>query len=277
MDNLWPSFNATYRLDALTWPQTGDASRGAASAGARHGGSASNADPLRSEIERLLARIPLDFGGGCSASKAYVMASLIRELGTRMSLDIGVYRGRSLLPQAIAHLRHTGGTAYGVDPWSKQEAMENDNPGLKAEIDRFVESTDFEALYQDVDRLRQTIGVGDHCTLIRKTSAAAAAYFREQGMSFGLIHVDGNHDTAVVMQDVADYLPLLDPGGILVLDDVSWDSVKPAYAHVASRMPRLFERIDAFNDYAVFLNAQSRTPPAAAWLRLFDDEFVVRG
>jgi hypothetical protein len=234
-------------------------------------------DPLRSEITDLLTHIPLDFGGGCSASKAYVMAHFIRDLRMQATLDIGVYRGRSLLPQALAHLRHSGGVAYGVDPWSKADARENDNLELKAQLDRFVETTDFEALHGQVDALRRRFGVERHCVLVRKRSADAAEDFRRAGMRFDLIHVDGNHDTAVVMKDVQDCLLLLKRGGILVMDDVSWRSVRPAYDDVASRTTKLFERTDALNDYAVFWNVALLTPVPERVRAVFRNEFVVSG
>ena len=249
----------TYQLSTLNWPRP------------------VAVDPLRAEIVDVLSHVTLDFGGGCSASKAWVMAALIRHLNARASLDIGVYRGRSLMPQALAHLRHAGGMAFGVDPYANDAALQKDHPELQAELAAFAERTDFEALYQEVDRLRHAIGVANHCTLVRETSANAARLFRERGQTFGLIHIDGNHDTAPVMQDVEDYLPLLEPGGILVMDDVSWDSVKPAYARVAALMPRLFERTDPFNDYAVFLAVPPGTAPDPGLLRLFEDDFVRRG
>lgn len=232
---------------------------------------------LRTQIINLLAGIPLDFGGGCSASKAYLMASLIRELRTQTSLDIGVYRGRSLLPQALAHRRYTGGVAYGVDPWSKDEARENDNPALKHDLDRFVETTDFDAVYRDVESLRKTAALESHCALVRKTSVAAAGYFRERGMTFGLIHIDGNHDTETVVQDVRDYEPLLLNHGILIMDDVSWDSIRPAYGMLAATMPRLFQRVDALNDYAVFWKTDAMPRVAPQWHALFREDYVVNG
>jgi predicted O-methyltransferase YrrM len=232
---------------------------------------------LREQIARFLDAIPIDAGGGCSASKAYLMASLIRELRATTSLDIGVYRGRSLLPQALAHRRFTGGIVYGVDPWSKDEAREEDNAALKPAIDRFVETTDFDAVYRDVERLLQLAAVAGHCQLMRMTSAAAAAEFRARGTTFGLIHIDGNHDTAVVVQDVRDFEPMLEPNGILIMDDVSWDSVRPACEIVASTMPKLFQRVDAMNDYAVFWKPVGAAAVVPSWHALFSEEYVVRG
>src|ERR1700693_2233451 len=207
---------------------------------------------LRSQIVELLASIPIDFGGGCSASKAYVLASIIRETRTKSSLDIGVYRGRSLLPQALAHRRYTGGIAYGVDPWTKADAVQNDNAALKPSLDHFVDSTDFDAIYREVDERRSAASLEDPCVLLRRTSADAAQEFRNSGLKFGLLHIAGKHKPPAVLRDVVDFAPLLERGAVVVMDDVSWSSVQPACDRLASTMRKVFQGIDALNDYVVF-------------------------
>lgn len=214
---------------------------------------------LRSDIARILDQIPIDFGGGSSLRKGHAMAWLIKKHALRTTLDIGVYRGRSLFPQAFAHRHFTGGMVYGVDPWSASEAMEHDNAQLKEAIGTFVSNTDFEGLYEQVIALRRTLGLERHCTLLRSTSANAASIFEKDGVSFDLIHIDGNHDTKAVLKDVDLYLPRLSQGGFLVMDDVSWDSVKPAYERVNQKLCRVYELIkQPSDDFAVFWNGKSR-------------------
>lgn len=206
----------------------------------------------RAAIRALLDEIPKDFGGGCSVEKAHVLAWLIQIGRVRSSLDIGVYRGRSFFPQALAHQRFTGGVVYGVDPYSKAEAQENDNFELRDQIAQFIEATDFDALFRDVQDLRKRCGLERHAKLVRRTSAAAARQFRQQQIAFGLIHIDGNHDQQAVLDDVRAYLPLLGAGGFLVMDDISWSSVKQAVDEVQAALPLLYARVDSRNDYAVF-------------------------
>jgi predicted O-methyltransferase YrrM len=213
------------------------------------------ADRLFETVRDVVARIPVDFGGGCPPMKAYALAWLIRAERIKTSVDIGVYRGRSLMPQAVAHRDFTGGVAYGIDPYSKDEAVQHDNRLLKVRLDEFVRDTDFDRLYLDVLSLRETLDVEPHCRLIRKTSAAAAADFAARRIRFGLVHIDGNHDTARVLEDVRLYLPLVEPGGLVVLDDVSWRSVKPAFDAVASQTDLLFIEkapMETELDFAVF-------------------------
>ena len=99
-------------------------------------------------------------------------------------------------------------------------------------------------------------------------SEKAAVDFAARNMRFGLIHVDGNHDTAKVLRDVELYFPLLRRGGFLVMDDVSWSSVKPALDVVASKATLLFfESAPTVTelDYAVFWSG--RSPKKAELLR----------
>ncbi len=215
---------------------------------------------LYSDIAAILDKIPADAGGGCSVSKAYVMSMLIREHDLKTTADIGVYRGRSLFPQALAHSRFTGGVVYAVDPWSAEEAREEDlgfaDSARKEELDRFIEETDWQAIYERVKALNEELGYADHCTLLRKTSAEAASYFEENEVSFDLVHVDGNHDTDKVAEDIELYTGRLRSGGFIVLDDVSFKSVMPVYDELRSRMQLVYERIDQnyANDYAVLQN-----------------------
>jgi Methyltransferase domain len=231
-------------------------------------------DKLRRQITDALSGIQIDFGGGSSASKGYLMAWLIRKFQIASSLDIGVYRGRSLVPQAICHREFTGGKAYGVDPWSKIEARETDNPALRSAIDRFIDAADFAAIHAEVGILIQRLDLERNCQLLRETSSSAIRHFEREGIRFGLIHIDGNHDSDRVMADISLYLPRLNGGGFVVIDDVSWDSVKPAYSAVSMRLRKVYQKQDASNDYAVFWDAPSW---AAARLLNARLTFVGRG
>jgi hypothetical protein len=214
-------------------------------------------DGLLASVREFLSVIPADFGGGCSVAKAGLLASLIRHWNLRSTVDIGVYRGRSLFPQAISHKYYTGGVVYGIDPWSAEEAWEKQNVELKELIGRFVRETDFEAVYREVEGIKRECRFFGHCALLRMTSAEAASVFEGRSTFFGLVHIDGNHDTERVTEDVSLYLPRITRGGFVVLDDVSWDSVRPAYEQLAAETTLVFERTEDGDDYAVFWKGDS--------------------
>ena len=213
---------------------------------------------LLENVTAMLDEVPADFGGGCSVSKAYMMAYLIRRFSMKRSLDIGVYRGRSLFPQALAHAKYTSGVVFGVDPWNASDAVENDNPEIQDQIEQWAASVDFEGIYQDVRSFISGHSLEDNCTLVRLRSEDAIAWFREQSLFFDMIHVDGNHDTEKVMADLDLYLPVLNRNGFMFVDDISWDSVRPAYDRLLRSMSLVFENSDGgANDYAVFWRNRS--------------------
>ena len=245
------------------------------------------ADPSRSEprdeelysgVSEVLDGIPIDLGGGCSLDKAYLIACLIRRYDLKRTVDIGVYRGRSLFPQALTHARFTGGVAYGVDPYSSSEAKEKNLESAdkkdKAAVNRFIEQTDWEAICRSVISMRDDLGYGDHCVLLRETSAAAAAFFEENDVSFDMVHVDGNHDTDKVMEDLELYLPRVQQDGFILLDDISFASVRPAYEKLKAGTTLVYERTDQdnANDFAVFRNGPP-SPNAGYNKRLWVRDF----
>ena len=207
---------------------------------------------LYTNIERLLSDIVIDFGGGCSLPKAYIMACLIATYRLKTTLDIGVYRGRSLFPQALAHKYFTGGVVYGIDPWDNEVAQENDNLELRERIKAFLQQVSLKEIGAEVIQYKTQRHLDDHCIIIPKKSEEAAEHFRHT--TFGLIHIDGSHDTEVVMNDIELYLPLLSENGFLVMDDMSWECIQPAIEVVKSKCSLLYSRTDSQNDYAVFWN-----------------------
>jgi hypothetical protein len=211
-------------------------------------------DSLHDNIRELLDQIMVDFGGGCGVDKAFIMAWLIAFYKLKKTLDIGVYRGRSLFPQALAHQLYTNGVVYGVDPWTQEDAKEEGYPELKDKIDEFVDKTDFDQIFSQVDAFNKSNGFEKNCILARKKSADAVKYFRDNKIKFDLIHIDGNHDTKFVINDVELYLPLLNKNGFIVMDDISWNSVKPALDVLNNKACLVSLRMDGENDYAIYRN-----------------------
>jgi hypothetical protein len=207
---------------------------------------------LSGKIKEIHSLMPQDFGGGCSHQKALLMSLVISKFELKNTADIGVYRGRSLLPQAIAHNLYSNGLAFGIDPYSNEAAVQNDKPDLQTQLDEFINITDFQKLYDDVSNIIKNNNYQNNCILIRKKSSEAAIDFKSNNTRFGLVHIDGNHDTKFVMEDVYNYLPLLEDKSFIVLDDISWDSVQPAFSLLNEEMILIDKFIDTTNDFALF-------------------------
>src|SRR4051794_20341122 len=96
--------------------------------------SAPRLEALDLAIKRALDHIPVDFGGGCSVGKAQVMARLIVENDVDTAVEVGVYRGPSFIPLALAMRARGAGRAIGVDPWASEPALQYDDHGVSHEI-----------------------------------------------------------------------------------------------------------------------------------------------
>lgn len=202
--------------------------------------------------------VPVDLGGGCSISKADAMFYLIKKYKIKNSIDIGIYRGRSLLPQALAHKLHTGGIVYGIDPYDNELVLEKDNLELKELIDAFVSENDFNIIYEEVVTLLKSTGLENNSRIIRSTSHDAIDFFKSEKITPGLIHIDGNHDKVLVENDVEEYTAILGDNGFIVMDDISWTPVKPALHLLSSKgFSLLFSKVNLLNDYAIYTNNQN--------------------
>ena len=87
--------------------------------------------------------------GWCDKDKAMKLYELITEIKPSLCVEIGVFGGSSLLPQALALKHNNKGVIVGIDPWSNScaiEAMENaanknwwGNVNLDAVYDKFLD------------------------------------------------------------------------------------------------------------------------------------------
>lgn len=199
--------------------------------------------PLPVRVEALIKRIRSEAvtpkGGGCSPRKQRILACLIVTRDLKRSVEIGVFAGDSLFPQAAA-MQRTGGVAIGVDPWSASEAEQKDN------LDRILpqlgpgwaERMDWDGVYHDVAERIERYGLAAHCRLMRMPSQRASA---EVEGPLDLVHIDGNHDYVRCADDLACWLPKLRAGGLLVLDDTAWETIYPQYMELKARMRLVHE------------------------------------
>lgn len=170
--------------------------------------------------------------GWCSREKAHAMADLVLQIKPEVSVEIGVWGGRSLLALAIAHTQLARGHAYGVDPWSKDAALEDVQE--KANLDWWA-AQDYDAIYEGCLQSMLNHAPVDRWTIYRATSQRAAGLFD----AIDFLHVDGNHSEKSSTGDIMAYLPKLVPGGYLLFDDVDWHSTKKAVSLVEERCEKI--------------------------------------
>ena len=176
---------------------------------------------LRDLINTSLQHLPADGGGGCPPEKAFAMAEYIVSENITYCVEIGVYKGRSFFPQAIA-LRQTGGHIIGIDPYLKAAAREKDlTPQMRATVDKLIDEWDTIETYITNLRRISAWQLGNSATLLRESSEVASRYLPND---IGMLHIDGNHDIEFVAKDILLYLPKIKSNGIIIMDDTDWDS-----------------------------------------------------
>lgn len=177
--------------------------------------------------------------GWCPHDKAVDMAALVLRERPKVCVEIGVFGGRSFLPQALA-LKYIGEPAiiYGIDPFALPPVFEGTNHGAETWTNH-----DFNATWNTLQDQIKRHELEPYVSLIREHSHTAAARFLSEGID--ILHVDGNHSTEISTGDVQLYLPLVKPGGYIWLDDSNWESVRNA-------LELLDKACEVIKDYSIF-------------------------
>ncbi len=149
---------------------------------------------------------------------------LIRQIRPSLSVEIGVFRGKSLLPLAAAIKFYKTGKIYGIDPWSAKSSAE----GYSADDLNAIwwKSIDYETHYKSVVKWIKTEKLEKHCFILRAPAHKAAGNFADNSIDF--LHVDGNHAAEIIFRDVQDYDPKIAPGGYVLVSDANWASSEQA-------------------------------------------------
>ena len=77
-------------------------------------------------LHELIIRDQYDIGGLCTEEKGEVIKSLIEKTNAQLCIEIGVYKGSSLLYFAEV-LQTTRGRVIGIDPY-KLDSLKNEIP-----------------------------------------------------------------------------------------------------------------------------------------------------
>lgn len=156
-------------------------------------------------------RTNIMFDGWCDEVKALTLASIIVAYRPEISLELGVYGGRSLVPMALAHKAVKRGKVIGVDPWSKAIAV----AGQPTEADRkWWADLDIEKIYRDFTERIGTLDVQQYVEIKRTTSERY-----DPPVAVGLLHIDGLHDKTAIYEAMK-FGPRVKVGGFCVVDDL---------------------------------------------------------
>jgi len=163
-----------------------------------------------SKIETVHA----ETSGWCSELKARTLAAIIISTRPDISLEIGVWYGRSLLPIALAHQHVAHGKVIAIDPWlAGCSVAGQENPADREWWSRQdIHETAFQTFMSKV-------GIYDLKNFVEVHRMHSDEFDPPEGI--GLLSVDGNHGQQAE-KDMARYAPKVIKGGFLVADDLNW-------------------------------------------------------
>lgn len=170
--------------------------------------------------------------GWCSKEKASVLIDLILAVKPSVVVEIGVFGGKSLVPMALA-LRHTGqGVVYGVDPWMAEKSAD----GLEGKDLEWWSSLDHDFILHSLLQEIARQGLHKEVHLIRTTSEDCPPI-----PNIDILHIDGNHSEKASVLDVNKWVPLVKDGGLIIFDDLDWDTTHAATTWLDQHCHRLAE------------------------------------
>jgi predicted O-methyltransferase YrrM len=153
--------------------------------------------------------------GWCSNEKAAFLIDLIYENHPKVIVEIGVWGGKSLIPMAYALKTLKQGIIYGIDPWESKASVQ----WITEDANKnFWDKVDHEKVFQGLVKKIDLFGLKKQISLVRSTSEAAPPIF-----GIDILHVDGNHSDYTSYLDVTKWVPLVNSGGWIILDDMTWN------------------------------------------------------
>lgn len=161
---------------------------------------------------RIAALVP-NMDGWCSVEKANDLALAVIKLRASVTIELGVWGGRSLLPLAMAHQEQNHGIVYAVDPWSNAASVEFQNEANT----NWWGKVDHEMIYQRFLAHLKNQGVEQFVKVVRAKSDDF-----DPPQVVDCLHVDANHSDQAV-KDVERFASKVRVGGFCFLDDINWE------------------------------------------------------
>lgn len=152
--------------------------------------------------------------GWCTEEKAIMLASAVVMLRPAVTVEIGVWGGRSLIPMAMAHKAIGYGRIIGIDPWSARASVQ----GQEREEDTkwWSDQSNHEKVYSGFMSHIKRLDLDSSVIILRSASDDV-----DPPEVIDLWHCDGNHGPQAI-RDVERFAPKIRVGGIAFMDDVDW-------------------------------------------------------
>lgn len=192
--------------------------------------------------------------GWCSEEKANVLFNLTMKSDSQVSLELGVFGGRSLIPIALAHQTKGSGFVLGIDAWNKQASVEGSGAykeGMSPkENDEWWSKVDYHKIYSGCIDAIEKHDLSQYCGTVKMRTLDVGILIRDN--SIDLLHQDSNHSEEISCAEVEMYHSKVRSGGYWISDDTDWATTQKAQELLQDKG---FDLIADYTSYKVFQKA----------------------
>lgn len=182
--------------------------------------------------------------GWCTIQKAERLHRLIIESNSQLTVELGVFGGRSLAAFAKAHKEKNSGVVFGIDAWKAHVAIEGTNSPLNDEYWRNVNYTE---IYNSCQNMIVKNSFDGICETIRMKSQQAAILFQDN--SIDILHQDSGHNVETITEELKLWSPKVKNGGYWIADDTNWIEAVEGY----SQLPKYgFELVEDYTEWQIW-------------------------
>lgn len=167
----------------------------------------------------------LKMEGWCTVEKANRLFEIVQETDSRISVEIGVFGGRSLVALALGHKEKNSGFVIGIDPWKNKACLDGNNDPAN---DEWWMSLNMKQIYDSCQYHISLNELEGFCDTLRFRAVDMADIFPNR--SIDLLHQDGNHNYASITNELNAWVPKLKVGGTWICDDTDWKEAASGYA-----------------------------------------------
>ncbi len=177
---------------------------------------------LPKHIESAIREYFPHMDGWTTEERASEMAERMLETNAKVSVDIGVFAGRSTIAMGFAARELGDSIVYGIDPWRVDSAVEGDD--VEANARWWRENSNLEHMHQRTMECIWAHRLDKWVVILR----APSQYVPQLFPVIDFLNVDGCHTEVASCRDVSLYLPRLKSGNYLTFDDTDWGSTQKA-------------------------------------------------
>jgi len=147
---------------------------------------------------------------------------IILENNAKTFLEIGIYGGATLL-SLYDLAKENGIKIYGIDPHDKIEIYNGKSKEEVSDDIKHKAKNLFEDIRINLENIIKKYNLNDQITYLNDVSQNVVNKFEND--SIDVLHIDGDHSTEGVYNDLLLYYPKVRMGGVIICDDADWPSV----------------------------------------------------